>query len=333
MSKIKQGDYVYINWKLIKVLNDLEITNGKEIMLFAKIISLSKKEKACKASNDYLSDFFCTTDRNIRKYLQDLKEKGLIKVFEQKEGLKTTTRYIYPQYDKLRLAPEELFPSSDEGEEQNGNSTGTDVPEERNIHSEPAEQMNPLIIDQTRVEQNIVEENTASHNVADAPKPKPNTKQNKKVKVSEEKKKEIWKMFESGCNYNEISESTGVSKGKIYHIIEEYKEEQIKEQQDIAQRRLEIELKRFDEPEQPKELLLPQFEDFKELEFGAKGISNIDILRIIEKTYYDNKSNKDVDDVKQLVIDELQSWKYECTNIEAIKYCLDYLEVAEISNK
>ena len=74
MSKIKQGDYIYIDWNLIKVLNNYGITNGKEIMLFAKIISLSKKENACKASNDYLSDFFCTTDRNIRKYLQDLKE-------------------------------------------------------------------------------------------------------------------------------------------------------------------------------------------------------------------------------------------------------------------
>ena len=42
MSKIKQGDYIYIDWNLIKVLNNYGITNGKEIMLFAKIISLSK---------------------------------------------------------------------------------------------------------------------------------------------------------------------------------------------------------------------------------------------------------------------------------------------------
>ena len=168
MSKIKQGDYIYIDWNLIKVLNNYGITNGKEIMLFAKIISLSKKENACKASNDYLSDFFCTTDRNIRKYLQDLKEKGLIKVFEQKEGLKTTTRYIYPQYDKLKLTQEELFRCSNEGAEQNGQSTGTDVPKERNIHSEPAEQTDLLIIEDKRKEKNIIDNGADAPNEANA---------------------------------------------------------------------------------------------------------------------------------------------------------------------
>ena len=181
MSKIKQGDYIYIDWNLIKVLNNYGITNGKEIMLFAKIISLSKKENACKASNDYLSDFFCTTDRNIRKYLQDLKEKGLIKVFEQKEGLKTTTRYIYPQYDKLKLTQEELFRCSNEGAEQNGQSTGTDVPNERNIHSEPAEQTDLLIIEDKRKEKNIIDKGADAPYEANAPQS--SDKEHKLIKI------------------------------------------------------------------------------------------------------------------------------------------------------
>lgn len=238
MSKIKQGDYIYIDWNLIKVLNNYGITNGKEIMLFAKIISLSKKENACKASNDYLSDFFCTTDRNIRKYLQDLKEKGLIKVFEQKEGLKTTTRYIYPQYDKLKLTQEELFRCSNEGAEQNSQSTGTDVPEERNIHSEPAEQIDLLIIDQTRVENSIIEENTASP-IANAPVPKQRkSKQNKVNNLSEETIKMVWDLFQQKYNYDEISEETGLSKSKIYRVIEDGKKSNFKTQSEIELERI-----------------------------------------------------------------------------------------------
>lgn len=259
MDRIKQGDYVYIDWNLIKVLNDLGITNGKEIMLFSKIISLSKKDKACTASNDYLSDFFCTTDRNIRKYLQNLKDKGLIKVFEQKEGLKTTTRYIYPQYDKLKITPEELFQSSDEGAEQKGKSTGTDIPNERNIHSEAAEQTDLLIIEGSRKEENIVEESTASP-IADAPIPKQRkNKRTNKNKITDEQKKEVWELFKQKYNYNEISELTGLSGNRIYYLIEEGKQCDFKTRADkeIEQNKLEEKVDRiissFDEtPEEYK---------------------------------------------------------------------------------
>lgn len=245
MSKIKQGDYVYVDWELLKVLSDLEITNGKEIMLLAKILSLSKnKDKACIASNDYLSSFFCTTDRNIRKYLQDLKDKGLIKVFEQKEGLRTTTRYIYPQYDKLKLAPEELFQSSDEGAEQKGQSTGTDVPKERNTRSESEEQMGRHIIEDIREENNIVEESAASP-IANAPIPKQRkSKQNNKTKITEEIKSQIWKLFIDEYSYDEMRESlnlSGISDGRLYYIIEEGKkcDFKTKAEREAEQKRLE----------------------------------------------------------------------------------------------
>ena len=215
MSKIKQGDYIYIDWNLIKVLNNYGITNGKEIMLFAKIISLSKKENACKASNDYLSDFFCTTDRNIRKYLQDLKEKGLIKVFEQKEGLKTTTRYIYPQYDKLKLTQEELFRCSNEGAEQNGQSTGTDVPKERNIHSEPAEQTDLLIIEDKRKEKNIIDNGADAPNEANASESSEEN-EHKKIDIFENNKITKEKM---DLNYKDRSYQTIKTENKQYNQI------------------------------------------------------------------------------------------------------------------
>lgn len=237
MSRVKQGDYVYIDCNLIKSLNDLGITNGKEIMLFAKILSLSKKEKACKASNDYFSNFFCTTSRNIRKYLEDLKDKELIKVFEEKEGMRTTTRYIYPQYDKLMLAAEEMFLCSDEGAEQNGNSSGTDDPEERNIHSEPAEQMIPLIIDGNRLEQISIETENQTNAASATPTPNNQTKNKTKTnpnkkkktildKVTDEQRTIIWDLFnEGGHDYDEMADASGVDFGDkthsiIYKIIE-----------------------------------------------------------------------------------------------------------------
>ena len=326
MNKIKQGDYVYINWNLIKVLNDLGITNGKEIMLFSKILSLSKKDKACTASNDYLASFFCTTDRNIRKYLQDLKDKELIKVFEQKEGLKTTTRYIYPQYDRLKLTPEEMFLSSDEGAEQKGQSTGTDVPKERNIHSEPAEQTDPLIIEDIRKENSIVE--SAASPIADAPNP--NTKKNKEPEyvITKEIKDKIWQMFEDGYKYADIESVTGIKQGKLYYIIEDLIKENEKEKQEKAEKKLELESNRMIEESKeikPETLILRELEDFKDIDFGSK-MSNKDLLNIVERTYYSDKSNEDISDVKQSIIDTFQSWPYSCTNIDAVSKCVDYLE-------
>ena len=331
MNKIKQGDYVYIDWELIKILNDLEITNGKEIMLFSKILSLSKKDKACTASNDYLSSFFCTTDRNIRKYLQDLKDKGLIKVFEQKEGLKTTTRYIYPQYDKLKLAPEEVFPSSDEGAEQKGQSTGTNVPDERNIHSEPAEQTDLLITEEIIKEKSIVDNDAASP-IADAPKPDTKKKKELEYVITKEIKEQIWQMFKDGYKYVDIESKTGIKRGKIYSIIEDLKkekeEDEQKEKQKRAEERLNLEANRMIEESKKtksENLILSKLDDFKRLDFGS-SMTNIDILNIIERTYYASKSNGTISDIKQSITDEFQDWPYSCRNIDAIGKCIDYLD-------
>lgn len=214
MRKIKQGDYVSIDWNLINGLNNLGITNGKEIMLFAKIISLSNNEdKACTATNDYLSSFFCTTDRNIRKYLQDLKDKRLIKVFEQKEGLRTTKRYIYPQYDKL--SEEETFLCSDEGAEHLGKSTGTKRSNERNIHSEPAEQIDLLIIEDKKKEKNIIDNGADAPNEANASESSEENER-KKIDIFENNKITKEKM---DLNYKDRSYQTIKTENKQYNQI------------------------------------------------------------------------------------------------------------------
>lgn len=111
----KFNSYIYINKNIIKRLNDLGITNGKEILLFCEILKLSMDDD-CIASNDYFSDLLCTSDRNIRKYLQHLKETNLITMHEQKEGMKETTRYIYPQYEIINI--DELIPYTKDSKNQ-----------------------------------------------------------------------------------------------------------------------------------------------------------------------------------------------------------------------
>lgn len=139
------GDFVILDSGLIKILSDLKITNGKEIMLFGKILSLAQNDdKACTASNKYLSEFLCTTDRNVRNYLDDLKEKNLIKTYEKKEGLRTTTRYIYPQYTTLNSlckGEEQIFRSSERPAEDSYQTSGTNLPEERKEFTKPEEDM------------------------------------------------------------------------------------------------------------------------------------------------------------------------------------------------
>ena len=58
---------------------------------------MSKQNGFCTATNKYFADFVNTTERNIQKYLSDLKAKGFIKIYEVKAGSHTESRKIYPQ--------------------------------------------------------------------------------------------------------------------------------------------------------------------------------------------------------------------------------------------
>lgn len=80
------------------------VTNLKhsEIMLLGKIISLSQNaDNACIASNAYLADVMCISERNISKYIAKIRKHGLIQTIEKKKGMLTTTRFIYPQYNTI----------------------------------------------------------------------------------------------------------------------------------------------------------------------------------------------------------------------------------------
>lgn len=106
--------------KLIKICN----LNYGEILLLSKIESLSQNEKkACTASNDYFSDVLCTSKRNIQKYLERLKENQLIKPFEQKSGMKTTTRFLYVQYEHINMLLKETGVSKEHTEKNDKNTS------------------------------------------------------------------------------------------------------------------------------------------------------------------------------------------------------------------
>ena len=147
--EIKMNDHVNVGYPLIKKLHKLGIKNGNEIMLFSKILGLQNNGEGCIASNDYFSGFFCLTDRQIRDYLSDLKSKGLIKTYEKKQGLKTTTRYIYVQYDIL--GAEDIFQSSDVPAEEIRQSSGRNTSEEWKKHVRPAEDIFHHIIEDNRI--------------------------------------------------------------------------------------------------------------------------------------------------------------------------------------
>lgn len=153
-EKDYKTDYIHIEIILIKRLHELDITNYGEMLLLAKIITLSKNEnKACTAGNEYLAKILCTTERNIQKYLKDLKEKELVKTFEKKEGVQTLIRYIYPQYKKLG---HEQMDTSSEGDEHLGKEGCPNGSKDMNKRVKSDEQMDTHIIEYNR---NIIEEN------------------------------------------------------------------------------------------------------------------------------------------------------------------------------
>ena len=174
---------------------------------------------------------------------------------------------------------------------------------------------------------------------ADAPKPDTKKKKKPEYVITKEIKEQIWQMFEDGYKYADIESETGVKGGKIYSIIEDLKKEkeeekqeekdsEQKEKQKRAEERLNLEANRMIEESKKtksENLILSKFDDFKRLDFGS-SMTNIDILNIIERTYYASKSNGTISDIKQAITDEFQDWPYSCRNIDAIGKCIDYLD-------
>jgi hypothetical protein len=74
-----------------------------EKVLFVEIHSLDN-ERGCYASNKYFAQFFGLSDRQIRRYLLSLKEKGLIQI----TILNDTDRVIRVVGKYRRVKPEQL---------------------------------------------------------------------------------------------------------------------------------------------------------------------------------------------------------------------------------
>jgi len=91
------------NW-LVLLEKETANMNYGEIMLLSEIDSLSYNEKhneACAASNAYFADLLCTDERTIKRYLKKMKDLEIIKTFEQRQGMKTTSRFIHINHDKI----------------------------------------------------------------------------------------------------------------------------------------------------------------------------------------------------------------------------------------
>lgn len=93
--------FVQVYDELFKLTYEKEI-NYQHVLLLSKIISLAQTQSACTASNDYFAGLFCTDIRSIQRWLSVLTQKALVKTFEQREGMRTTMRMIYPQHENIK---------------------------------------------------------------------------------------------------------------------------------------------------------------------------------------------------------------------------------------
>ena len=86
-------NYLAIPYSIFKI-KEINLTSR---VLLAEIISLSKKDRVCFASNEFLSERLGLSERCIAKLINDLREKGYI--FCERKGRK---RYINPNREKLK---------------------------------------------------------------------------------------------------------------------------------------------------------------------------------------------------------------------------------------
>lgn len=96
MSRLKISEYLTVKYSTIETLSNAGVKNGTEILLYALIESLSKKDRHCTASNEYMAKVLHCSERSIQNYLRHLKECGLVKMYND-VGAHGTARTIYPQ--------------------------------------------------------------------------------------------------------------------------------------------------------------------------------------------------------------------------------------------
>lgn len=94
-------DGIIIEVEMIHKLKELGVTNGWDVMLYGKILTMSEETGYCTATNTYFADLLSKTPRGIQKYILELKTRGIIKIETEKmydeDGRAMETRMIYPQ--------------------------------------------------------------------------------------------------------------------------------------------------------------------------------------------------------------------------------------------
>lgn len=89
-------DYILVITGLVNFLDTRGIKNGKEIMLYAKLLAMSENKGFCHPSNKYLARILCVSERNITRYLTNLEARELITMSYYMEGADTKERRIVP---------------------------------------------------------------------------------------------------------------------------------------------------------------------------------------------------------------------------------------------
>ena len=118
------SDYIYVEEKLIDKLEKVGVTNGKVIMLYAKIQALAEERGYTTAGAPYFCRILNITDRQTRRYLSELESVGCITRFEKRNGAHTEARLIYPklfvteedEYDLGQDCPERTEMTNDLGQ-------------------------------------------------------------------------------------------------------------------------------------------------------------------------------------------------------------------------
>ena len=94
------GEYIHYDIQMAHRLQELGVKNYGALLLYSKILTMSKGNQYCIVSNKYLANILSTSPRNIQRYLTILKNAKVITIFDEREKSKDINysfRKIYPK--------------------------------------------------------------------------------------------------------------------------------------------------------------------------------------------------------------------------------------------
>ena len=156
----------------VKVLEDWTVLTDKkyfdkkkisyeELFLLCKISSLENNGNPCTACNSYFADLLHVEERSVRRYISNLRELGYIKTFEQKQGMKTTTRNIWVQKDYIETVINEYKDNRTddiEGQDSFCQSRGQELSKDRTVFVRAEDRAVLPIREEKRRKENIIED-------------------------------------------------------------------------------------------------------------------------------------------------------------------------------